>query len=840
MLAAAVVVALVVAITLAWLKPWQPDTEPASVNRMVHALPSEPSIAILPFNNLSGDPEQDFLADGFTEEITTTLSQTPDLFVIARNSTDPYEGKAVSVKQVAEEQGVHFVLVGSIQRTGDRIRVNAQLIDALKGKHLWAERYDRQLKDLFAVQDDISHNIAVAMHVELIGGDWVRRRAEGLDPEAYRLAYKANWHMDKFDKENMAKSRELLSRAQAISPDALFPLVMQGWVDAHQARFGWSPSRAESLQNAEAIARQVLVKDESYPEAIMLMGMVHSVRRELDEAIEYYNRAIRANPNHANAIGILGLDLAYAGRPEEAIAVLKKAMRLSPYHPVWMDAAIGLPYMMTSRYDKAIQAYQTVLASNQLVLFSHERLAAIYALNGNVDMARVHAAKVLEIKPDFSVDAWSRVFKYKNQKDLDRELDAMRKAGLPENPVRPPQDKPAIAVLPFDNLSGDIEQQYFSDGMTDDLITDLSKVPGLTVIARTSSFSYRSKSEDIRAIAQALDARYVVEGSVRRANDTVRINAQLIDAQTGLHVWAERYDAAVDDIFSLQDRITRQIVEALAIQVSSADLETLTKRDTGNLKAYDLFLQGSETFQRFSKDDTFLARGYFEQALELDPAFARAYAMLAWTYVFEYTNGWSDSPTETLQRGLDLANESISLNDQLPVAYFVRGLVHRERREYVEALAEAQRAIEIDPNYANGHVLLSTILYYAGRAEEGLRLLDKASRLNPHPPSNYPFHRGQALFILERYEEAIEAFQKGLAQNPASQRMRVWLAASYVQVDRLADAEWEASEILTADPEFSPSHLVAIFPFQNPADLERFNTALRKAGFEKVVEREHG
>jgi adenylate cyclase len=392
-------------------------------------------------------------------------------------------------------------------------------------------------------------------------------------------------------------------------------------------------------------------------------------------------------------------------------------------------------------------------------------------------------------------------------------------------------DKPSIAVLPLINMSDDPEQEYFADGMAEDLITDLSKIPGLIVISRTSSFAYKGKSEDIRGIAKALNSRYVVEGSVRRANDKIRINLQLVDARTGHHVWAERYDNTVEEIFALQDLITEQLVKALDSQLETVDLAVVSKRPTIDLKAYDVFLQGSGIFQRFSKDDTFLARRYFEEAIGLDPGFARAYAMLAWTYVFEYTNGWATSPQTALQRGLDIANKSISLDKGSPVAHFVRGLVHRERKEFEEALADAKISIELDPSYANGHVLTATLLYYAGRPEEGLNMLDIASRLNPLHPSNYPFHRGQALFILKRYEEAIEAFKFGLSQNPSSQRLHVWLAATYAQIGLFEDAEWEASEILYVDPDFSPAHLDSIFPFRNREDLKIFNAALNKAGF---------
>ena len=405
-----------------------------------------------------------------------------------------------------------------------------------------------------------------------------------------------------------------------------------------------------------------------------------------------------------------------------------------------------------------------------------------------------------------------------------------------EQMALPLAEKPSIAVLPFTNMSDDSAQEYFADGMTDDLITDLSKIPGLMVISRTSSFAYKGKSRDIRNIAQALDARFVVEGSVRRANNTIRINAQLIDATTGHHVWAERYDNTMEEIFVVQDLITRQIVTALESQLDTHDFGVVANRETINLEAYDLFLRGSEIFQRFSRDDTFLARRYFEQAIELDPEFSRAYAMLAWTHVFEYTNGWSDSPDGTLQRALDIANRSISLKGSSPVAHFVKGLVHRERGEFDNALVEAKRAIKIEPSYANGYVLKATLLYYADKPQEGLDTLELASRLNPLHPSNYPFHKGQALFILKRYQEAIEAFELGLSQNPTSQRLHVWLAATYAQNGRLDDASWEAAEILNEDPDFSPATLESIFPFQNREDLKRFNSALNKAGFQRFIE----
>lgn len=396
----------------------------------------------------------------------------------------------------------------------------------------------------------------------------------------------------------------------------------------------------------------------------------------------------------------------------------------------------------------------------------------------------------------------------------------------------PVAKEPSIAVLPFTDKSESKDQQYFADGITDDIITELTKVPGLLVISRDSSFNYRGEAPNLHKLARHFKVSYVLQGSVRRSADKVRINASLIEPSTGQNLWGDRYDGKLVDVFSLQDKITEKIVTALSLKLNPADLAKVKRTDTADVQAYELFLKGRDVFQRFSREDTYAAQDLFKQALALDQNFAKAYAMLAWTYAFEYTNGWSNTPEKTLATSLEMANKALSLDDGLPVAYFVKVLVYRERREYAKALVLAQKAIELNPNYANGYIILATILYYTGQAQEGLSMIEKAERINPMHPSNYPFHKGQALFILKRYDEAIEAFNKGLEQNPTSQRLRVWLAVTYAQAGEMEDAKWEAEQLLDEDPDFKLSQLLHVFPFQDLADLEHFNIALRKLGFE--------
>lgn len=404
-----------------------------------------------------------------------------------------------------------------------------------------------------------------------------------------------------------------------------------------------------------------------------------------------------------------------------------------------------------------------------------------------------------------------------------RELDPERQAGgaVPKT----------IAVLPFRNLTADPEQDYFAEGMSDDLIASLARFSDLQVIARDSTALYKQDPPDLRELADKLHTRYLLRGSVRRVGRQVRISAQLIDAHSGEALWAGSFDDDSSRLFELQDRITRKIVTALAGRINVLDRQELSRPRTDNLQAYDYFLYGRQQFFLYaSAEENRKARESFQRAIALDPEFALAYAMLAWTHVFDAMNGWSESRQESLRRALDLAGKAISLEEAMPVAYFVRGLAYRELGDRAHALVEAEQAIELDPNYAGAHVVLATLLYFNGRPQEGLRLMEKAIALNPNHPFNYSFHLGQAFYILKRYDEAIDAFNRVLESNPAAERAHLWLAASYAQADRAEDAEWEVEQVIAENPDFSSERIRDSYPFQDPEDLARFVDGLHKAG----------
>lgn len=394
----------------------------------------------------------------------------------------------------------------------------------------------------------------------------------------------------------------------------------------------------------------------------------------------------------------------------------------------------------------------------------------------------------------------------------------------------PLPDKPSIAVLPFTNISNDPEQEYFVDGMTDDLITDLSRVSALFVIARNSVFTYKGSAVKVRDVSRELGVRYVLEGSVRKAGEHLRINAQLIDGITGGHVWAERFDRDLEDVFAMQDEIVGRIVHNLKAKLTNRERNNLERKSTNSVEAYDTYLRGIREFIRRSKEGNRNARLLFEEAIELDPEFARAYAQLAWAHVRDFNDAWSMQPNRSLEQAHDTVRRAITIDDSLPVARFVNGLVALLKRKHEEALSAMKKAHTLDPNYSDAYAVTARILNLAGRPEEGLQPMRTAMRLNPHQPQAYFYILGTVYFGLGRYEEAVTAFEKALARNPTAQRTQMWLVATYSKLGRAEDAEWAAEELLALDPEFSMQRISQVLPFKNPSQLETLMDGLRKAG----------
>ena len=380
-------------------------------------------------------------------------------------------------------------------------------------------------------------------------------------------------------------------------------------------------------------------------------------------------------------------------------------------------------------------------------------------------------------------------------------------------------------------MSEDPKQDYFSDGITEDLTSALSKISSLFVIARNSAFTYKGKAVKVQDVSKELGVRYVLEGSVRKADNQVRITAQLIDATTGGHLWSERYDRPLQDIFALQDEVVQKIVTTLKLQLTLQEQGILVRKTTDNLEAYDYYLRGREHFNRLTQEATTQARQMFEKALALDPQYAEAYAWLGITYVMEWGLQWSQDP-QALERAFELAQKAVALDDSLPNAHEALGRVFVWKKQHDQAIAEEERAIALDSNNADGYAYLAAMLNVAGKPEEAIGLIEKAMRLNPHYPPVYLSFLGQSYYLMGRYEEAIAAFKKSLTHNSNYPPAHQFLAAIYSELGREEEARAEVAEVLKISPNLSLEVLRQRVPFKDPAILERMLAALRKAGLQ--------
>jgi TolB-like protein/Tfp pilus assembly protein PilF len=395
----------------------------------------------------------------------------------------------------------------------------------------------------------------------------------------------------------------------------------------------------------------------------------------------------------------------------------------------------------------------------------------------------------------------------------------------------PLPDKPSVAVLPFANLSQDPAQEYFSDGVTEDLITGLSKVSGLFVIARNSAFTYKGKAVKVRDVGRDLGVRYVLEGGVQRSGSRVRITAQLIDAATGYHLWAERYDREVTDIFALQDEVTQQIVRAMAVKLTQAERARVGGAPTGVLEAYDLVLRGHDARSRTTREGNDEARRLFTRAIELDPNYAAAYLGLSWTYLQSWQFLWT-SDRASLERARELAEKASALNSNLAGAGQALGQIYVWMKQHDEALAQAERGIALAPNDADGYETLAEVLAWSGRGEESLAAIRHAMRLNPHYRYFYLWTLGHGYYLTGRRQEALDAFGRLLQANPNFGPAHAYRGILFSELGELKEArdEWHQAYLLS--PGESMASLRERVPYKRPADLDRLLTAAHRAGIQ--------
>jgi adenylate cyclase len=391
-------------------------------------------------------------------------------------------------------------------------------------------------------------------------------------------------------------------------------------------------------------------------------------------------------------------------------------------------------------------------------------------------------------------------------------------------------DKPSIAVLPFVNLSGDPKQDYFSDGFADEIIYGLSRVPGIFVIARQSSFTYKGKNVKVRRVGRELGVRYVLEGSVRRAGDKVRITAQLIEARTGHHLWAASYDRRLKDIFALQDEITLKIISAIGAKLTRGERARMLAKGTANIEACLAVMKGFEYWHRSTVEANIQARQQARRAIALDPKYPAAYCLLGQTYFMDVWLGSSRSPGRSYQKALQLYQKVLAMDKRHPMANGLVAFAYGLQRRYQEALAQADRAVALNPGSAASHLSRGIVLLYVGRYQEAVFAIEKAVRLNPKGPGYYFLFLGSAYRGAGQYDRAIAAYKQARALSPHFLPVLTGLAACYSATGRAKQARAMAAEILKLNPRFTVEWYSRTLPWKDRAALKRHINALRRAG----------
>ncbi len=416
-----------------------------------------------------------------------------------------------------------------------------------------------------------------------------------------------------------------------------------------------------------------------------------------------------------------------------------------------------------------------------------------------------------------------------NLKGLERPIRVFRWPA--KGAVQTNQEKPSIAILPFENMSSDPEDEYFSEGVADDIATDLSKISGLVVIARNATREYKNRSQSAVEAARELGVRYVLEGTVRRGSGRVRVNASLIDTDNSIQLWADRFDGDLAEVFDFQDRIAESIVATLTVALTRAEQERAFRKEVKSLKAYDYVLQGNAFHARTTKIDNLKAIELYSSAIEQDHEYAPAHAGLAWALVHDANQRWSSDPKASLELALKHAKQAVRLDASLGKAHMVLGDVYCWTKRHSLAVAEGRKAVELEPSNADAHFALGYYLITAGASEDAVKEAQLALRYNPVFAMGFYYEvLGTALYLTKSYGAAIAALEEGLGRYPDHDGLHQILAAAYAKLDDLEAAQMHSGEYLKLRPEESLTKICERLPYKNKSDLEHLIDGLRLAG----------
>jgi adenylate cyclase len=721
------------------------------------------SIAILPFANGGGTEQAEF-ADGLTEAVIADLSRVSALFVAARDSVFALKERNVDGAQAARELNVRYVLEGSVRQSGDRLRITARLVDSGTAGHVWAMRYDRNLDDIFVLQDEISKTIVDVLRVRLLPSEMEHGAGRATaNSAAYRHYLTGrSFYLRGFDRRSLRIAREMYAKAVEIDPGFACAhagiAICDGYLSMSDPDVSWDTVLAESEHAlglepdlAEAHAARGLALCASGRHADSLPAFERAVQLnpalfeghffwgeccqlldQHEKAAALFQRAAELRPNDFRALGFLATSCRALGRLDEAQAAVRRCVErveaAVQLHPDNAGAlAFGaIAFAELGRREQAAEWAERAIMIGPDDHLAHYNVACAHLFLGNIETALTHLERALAASPSFR--CWLANW-LAHDPDFAPLRTHPRYRALIERAAAADDSPPiAVAVLPFANIGGDPEQEYFADGLTDDIITDLSQLSALRVVARRNAFAFKGHA-DIQEAARALGVRYVLEGCVRKAGNRLRITVRLVDGETGDGLWTTRYDRGRDDVFALQDEISKCIVDTLRVKLLPAERETLGSRATRSAAAYDYYLMGRSFYLRgIDIRSLGIARGMFAKAAEIDPDYARAYAGIA---ICDSYLSMRDSEA-SYESTMANSARALELDANLAEAYAARGLALYGVGRFAEARADFERAIARDPELFEAHFFDGRCRRIQGQRQEAAALFARAAELRPN------------------------------------------------------------------------------------------------------------
>jgi serine/threonine-protein kinase len=766
------------------------------------------SLAVLPLENVSRDPEQEYFVDGMTEALISDLAKIGGLKVISRTSVMRYKATTKSLPEIAKELNVDAVVEGSVLRVGERVRITAQLIHAATDKHLWAESYDRDLSDVLRLHSELARTIAQQVKVTLTPQEQARQvEARPVNPGAHQAYLKGRFHWNKRTPDAVKKATEYFEEAVRLAPD--WPLAYVGLADSYLGSSRWaSMPPGEATAKARAAATKALELDQFSGEAhVCLAWIATTYDWDWPAAEREYKRALELSPNYAFGHQQFALHLLFMGRCDEALQEANKGYELDPLS-VTASIIVGVAHIYAGDFQRAESQFrktleldthstlarmslaralvyqarfeEAVVEAREAVLHSDNsprfiaQFGYILGKAGRIEEARkildqlaANAAREYVAPTHFALvhvglDEKDRAFEWLERAYEERDVwltqtltepylapmrpdpqfaDLVRRVGLPllapvpskATSSKPPAEKIMLAVLPFENLSRDPEQDYFSDGLTEEMISQLSRLnpKKLGVIARTSAMHYKNTAKTAGAIGRELGVAYIVEGSVRRAGERVRITAQLIAVSDQTHLWAENYERDLKDIFALQSDVAERVAGSLTVELLPGVISTSAQVRTINPAAHEAYLKGRFYWNQRTPDGLKKAVEFFEQAVALDSAWPLGYAGLADAYGLMPWYGTVRS-SEAMPKAKAAAKRALKMDESLAEAHATMALIATSYDwDWPTAEREFQRALALGPNYASAHHWYALHLGHMGRHYEAIREITKTQELDP-------------------------------------------------------------------------------------------------------------